>query len=35
LVEQVEPLAQQLKTMGWQCHLAAEQSRWALLEIRR
>lgn len=35
LVEQVEPLADQLTSMGWQCRLAAEQSRWALLEITR
>jgi ribosomal protein L11 methyltransferase len=35
LVDQVEPLAIQLKGLGWQCDLAAEQSRWALLEIRR
>lgn len=35
LVEQVEPLADQLTSMGWQCRLAAEQSRWALLEISR
>ena len=35
LVEQVEPLCDQLTSMGWQCRLAAEQSRWALLEITR
>jgi ribosomal protein L11 methyltransferase len=35
LVEQVEPLVAVLEPLGWRCRLGAEQSRWALLEIRR
>jgi ribosomal protein L11 methyltransferase len=35
LVEQVEPLMAVLEPLGWRCRLGAEQSRWALLEIRR